>query len=227
MGHWAVQGLICNKQAQHNLNFVPRQLLPQMQVLASSSEGQDNRGIDTSGVSTQTVAELCVGLQAPTLAATGNLLMGAETEKLRLQNKRWRQSLQDQQVPTSMWTTHTGTTTLPTIHDRPTNYRNKMCPAGIATLHPAGELLSEWSQLGCPTKTGRPWSKEKIWAAVERGPHQSSLTLEALVHFAEESIEKVKAGQAKLVLLDDIKGNPPSQMKVSPISAIPHKSKAF
>ncbi len=102
-----------------------------------------------------------------------------------------------------------------------------MCPAGIATLHPAGGLLAEWSQLGCPTKTGCPWSKEEIWAAVEQGPHQSSLTPEALVHFAKESIKKVKPGQAKLVLWDNIKENPPSQQKVSPIAAIPHKSKAF
>ncbi len=63
--------------------------------------------------------------------------------------------------------------------------------------------------------------------AVERGPHQSFLTPEALVHFAKESIEKVKSGQAKLVLLDNIKENLPSQLKVSPIAAIPHKSKAF
>jgi hypothetical protein len=146
------------------------------------------------GISIQTVAESWVRLQAPTLAATGNLVTGAETDKLRLQNKRRCQSLQDQQVPISMWTTHTKMTTLPTMHDRLTNYRNEMCPAGIATFHPARELLAKWSQLGCPTKTGCPWSKEKIWVAVEQGPHQSSLTLEALIHFAEESIKKVKAG---------------------------------
>jgi len=36
-------------------------------------------------------------------------------------------------------------------------------------------------------------------------------------------------GQAKLVLClwDDIKDNPPPQLKISPIAAIPHKSKAF
>ena len=34
-------------------------------------------------------------------------------------------------------------------------------------------------------------------------------------------------GQAKLVLWDDIKHNPPPQLKISPIAAIPHKSKAF
>jgi hypothetical protein len=102
-----------------------------------------------------------------------------------------------------------------------------MCPAGIATLHPAGELLSEWSQLGCPTKTGRLWSKEEMWEAVARGPHQSSQSIEALAYFAAESAKKVKVGQAKLVLWDDIKHDPPPQLKISPIAAIPHQSKAF
>jgi len=88
--------------------------------------------------------------------------------------------------------------------------------------------LLEWSKMGCPTKTGRPWSKEEMWEAVARGPHQSSRSTEALAHFTAESAEKVRVGQAKLVLWDDIKGNPPPQLKISPIAAmIPHKSKAF
>jgi hypothetical protein len=102
-----------------------------------------------------------------------------------------------------------------------------MCPAGIATVHPAGDLLAEWSQLGCPTGMGKPWSKHEMWEAVARGPHQSSLSSEALVHFTEENIEKVQAGQAKLVMWDDIKDNPPAQLKILPIAAIPHKLKAF
>jgi hypothetical protein len=102
-----------------------------------------------------------------------------------------------------------------------------MCPAGIATLHPVGELLAKWSQLGCPTKTGWPWSKEEMWEAVTHGPHQSSLSPKALAHFVKESIVKVKAGQAKLVLWEDIKDDPPLQLKIMPIAAIPHKSKAF
>jgi hypothetical protein len=35
------------------------------------------------------------------------------------------------------------------------------------------------------------------------------------------------AGQAQIVVWDDIKDNPPPQLKVSPIAAIPHKSKDF
>ncbi len=34
-------------------------------------------------------------------------------------------------------------------------------------------------------------------------------------------------GQARIVEWDKIKDNPPTQMKVLPIAAIPHKSKAF
>jgi hypothetical protein len=75
--------------------------------------------------------------------------------------------------------------------------------------------------MGCPTKTGRPWSKEEMWEAVARGPHQSSQSPEALAHFATESAKKVRVGQAKLVLWDDIKDNPPPQLKISPIAAIP------
>ena len=157
------------------------------------------------------------GLLPPILEQTGTLLTGAETDKLRLQNRRRRHALQEQQVPTTLWSTHTGQA----------SYRNEMCPAGIATSHPAGELLSEWSQLGCPTKTGRPWSKEEMWEAVARGPHQSSRSPDAIAHFATESAEKVRVGQAKLVLWDDIKDNPPPQLKISPIATIPHKSKAF
>jgi hypothetical protein len=102
-----------------------------------------------------------------------------------------------------------------------------MCPAGIAMAHQAGDLLAELYQLGCPTKTGRPWSKKEMWEAVAQGPHQLSLSPKALAHFAEESVEKIKAGQAKLVLWNNIKDNPPTQLKISPIVAIPHKSKAF
>jgi hypothetical protein len=66
-----------------------------------------------------------------------------------------------------------------------------------------------------------------MWEAVERGPHKSSLTPTAIAHFAEESAEKVRVGQAKLVVWDDIKENPLPQLKVSPIMAQAHKSKAF
>ncbi len=50
---------------------------------------------------------------------------------------------------------------------------------------------------------------------------------EAIEHFATEIQEKIRTKQARLVAWDDIKDNPPLQLKISPIAAIPHKSKAF
>jgi hypothetical protein len=154
-------------------------------------------------------AQALKGLQPPILKQTSGFVTGAETNKLRLQNKRWRHTLQEQQVPLTLWTTHTGHASLPTKHKHPLKYRNKMCLAGIVTSHPAGEMLVKWSQLGCSTKTGQPWSKKEMWEAVAQGPHQSSLSPDALARFSAESAKKVKVGQAKLVLWDNIKDNPP------------------
>ena len=115
--------------------------------------------------------QLMEGLKPPTLDATGSLVSGKDIEKLRPQNKRTRHTLQDQQQHNSMWTTHTGTTVLPPSSPLPERWRGGMCPSGIATSHPAGELLSEWATMGCPTHTGRNWTTEELWEAVERGPH--------------------------------------------------------
>jgi hypothetical protein len=39
--------------------------------------------------------------------------------------------------------------------------------------------------------------------------------------------DKVRKGQAKVVLWDDIKDDPPKELKISPIAMIPHKSRMF
>jgi hypothetical protein len=69
--------------------------------------------------------------------------------------------------------------------------------------------------------------KAEMWEAVAQGPHRSSLLPEVIEHFWLKSIAKLVAGQAVLVRWDNIKGNPPPQLKISPIATIPHKSKAF
>jgi hypothetical protein len=167
------------------------------------------------------------GLQPHILELAGELVTGANTNKLWRQNKRQHHKLQDKQQITPVWTKHTRETTLPPSQKRNTTYLNEMCPTGLATSHPAGELLAEWSKFGCPTRTGKPWTKDEMWEVVDCRPHQSSLSPEAIAHFAKESAAKVSAGQAKLVLWDNIKDNPPPQLKISPIAAIPHKSKVF
>ncbi len=102
-----------------------------------------------------------------------------------------------------------------------------MCPAGLALHHPAADLLKEWATYGCPTHTGKPWTREDLQAAIERGPHRSALSDEAIAHFKAEVDEKVRTKQAKLVAWNSIMDNPPPELKILPIAAIPHKSKQF
>jgi hypothetical protein len=93
--------------------------------------------------------------------------------------------------------------------------------------HPAAEMLMDWATFGCPTKTGAPWSLSELEEAIARGPHQSALSPAAIEHFAEEIREKVRTKQARVVEWDAIKDNPPTELKISPITAIPHKLKAY
>ncbi len=85
----------------------------------------------------------------------------------------------------------------------------------------------DWATFGCPTKTGQPWTQADLEEAIARGPHQLALTPEAIEHFAQEIKEKVRTHQARVVAWDTMKDSPPTELKISPIAAIPHKSKAF
>ena len=60
-----------------------------------------------------------------------------------------------------------------------------------------------------------------------RGPHESVLSDEAISNLSAEAKEKVASNQARLVCYKNFKYDFPTKMKVSPIVAIPHKSKAF
>jgi hypothetical protein len=102
-----------------------------------------------------------------------------------------------------------------------------MCPSGEALHHPAAALLSEYATTGCPVETGQNWTMEQLEAAVERGPHSSALVPEAMKQHAEELEIKIQKGQAKVMLWDELKTNPPPQLKMSPFAMIPHKSKPF
>ena len=169
------------------------------------------------------------GLSQPCLNNTDEVILGHNKIKMRKENKQRRQEKQANQPVISPWTMYKGIEepTPPTDHTTRPPYRNSMCPSGRALEHPAAPTLTEWAQFGCPTKTGQPWTKEEIWDAVNRGPHQSALSKEAIEHFAIKAAEKVRTKQARIVDWDLIKDNPPKELKISPIAAIPHKSKAY
>ena len=84
-------------------------------------------------------------------------------------------------------------------------------------------MLKEFAVQGVPVDCSEDWSWSTIESAIARGPHQSALTPKALKLFEENSAYQVEAGFAKVVLWDDIKHDLPSQLKVSPVAAVPHK----
>jgi hypothetical protein len=84
-----------------------------------------------------------------------------------------------------------------------------MCPSNLALHHPATSLYKEWAAYGCPTCTGKPWTKAQMQEAVDCSPHQLVLSNEAITHFRVEVDKKVHIGQAKLVAWDSIKDDPP------------------
>ncbi len=165
------------------------------------------------------------GLQPPRLDATGARVTGADTPHHGLENERRRKALFAKQSPSTQWTRYKGEFELPPALAPLESHRGEMCPAGLSLHHPATELLREWASYGCPTHTGRPWAPTEMQEVVDCGPHCSAMSDNAIMHFGAEVAEKVKSGQAKLVAWESIKDNPPTELKISPITAIPHKSK--
>ncbi len=172
-------------------------------------------------------AEIREGLHPPRLNDDSRVVIGSDRVQLRKENKKRRREAKAEQAQRAQWTVQQGKKEISEGRDKREQYRNAMCPTGYTMKHPAADTLRQWASMGCPTRTGRQWTKEEVWQAVARGPHQSALAPEALQHFADEAREKVDKGQARVVLWDDIKDNPPPELKISPIAAIPHKSKAY
>ena len=103
-----------------------------------------------------------------------------------------------------------------------------MAPQGLAPTHEVVELLNDWENFGCPTKTGQEGTIGEIHAAINRGPHKSAIEPDAIANFVEKEVDdKVVKGQVRAVLWDDIKDNHPEQLQVSSVAAIPHKSRAY
>ena len=102
-----------------------------------------------------------------------------------------------------------------------------MHPTSFALEHEAADMLLEWSEKGCPVDTGPNWSRNQIEEAIKRGPHKSAHEDGAVEFLINETNEKVKYNYAKVVRYGDIQENLPSNLKISPVSMIPHKSKLF
>ena len=75
---------------------------------------------------------------------------------------------------------------------------------------------------GLNLKCRKRWTKDHILL-----PYPTKQSLIQYNKYKDKVTKKVRIGQAKLVAWDNIKDNPPVGLKISPIAAIPHKSKQF
>ena len=106
-------------------------------------------------------------------------------------------------------------------------FRGLMAPSGAALDHPAAPLLLELATLGCAADVGASWTMEMLEAAINKGAHPSAMTPEASAQLRAETLEKVAQGYARLVTWAELKHDPPKNLKISPIAAIPHKSRGY
>ena len=96
-----------------------------------------------------------------------------------------------------------------------------MLPTGTALRLEDLPTLSRWSLEGCEVDCGAPWPEEALAAAVERGPQKGVLS-EEMIQLVHDNVKyQVKAGFADIYLWDDLKGDPPSNLKISPVTVIP------
>jgi hypothetical protein len=93
--------------------------------------------------------------------------------------------------------------------------------------YPGGPDLLHYVLNGCPVDCGSNWSYEQLLAAITNGPHASVNDEEAATSCRKEVMDRVAEGCYRLVYWDNIKDNLPPNLKISPIAAIPHKSRKF
>jgi hypothetical protein len=102
-----------------------------------------------------------------------------------------------------------------------------MWPRGFAFAHDAAPLLNSYSTQGCPTDCGPAWTKEHIITALKRGAHPTANKPEARKYLIAQTLTKVNEKFAKIIKWGTIKDNPPTNLKISPIAMIPHKSRDY
>ena len=199
-------------------------------ALRDGCDGTDDEGDGTrykrNSAAIENSEDTPTGLQPPRLS-TNTPVTGLTTPRLRIENKRHRRKLQQEQDQPTWWTTHKGDFVPPPRKESPRHYRNNMCPRGLALHHPAASTLSEYAMKGCPTNTGANWTLEQMQNAIDRGPHISALVPDAMTQLDIEVKEKVANGQARIVYWNDIRHAPPPQLKISPIAMVEHKSRPY
>ena len=100
-------------------------------------------------------------------------------------------------------------------------------PQNDVLQHPFGNTLQIYAFHGCPVDCGPNWSKEQIEQAVQDSPNKSAKDPLAAKCCRNKVLKKVDEGFCRIVNWDNLKNNIPPTLKISPIAAIPHKSRTY
>jgi hypothetical protein len=95
-----------------------------------------------------------------------------------------------------------------------------MQPQPLADIHPFTPVMQEWRD-GIAVDCGPDWSWEVIKAVIERGPHPTARTHNAIALFKEDIEYQANAGFSKVMLWDDVKRLRPRNLKISTVALIP------
>ena len=102
-----------------------------------------------------------------------------------------------------------------------------MHPCNGALDHPAGADLLQYATEGCLVDCGQNWTITEMQAAIKNGAHKSAWSKQAQTALRREALEQVADKCMRIVKWNDIKHDPPENLKISPITAIPHKSRDY
>jgi hypothetical protein len=102
------------------------------------------------------------GLTPLFLAKQDTPATGALRNELRRQNRALQEQQQKGQNIATYWTTHWGQFFVPTNQPHLTKYKNELRPKRLALYHPVASLLKKYTTIGCPTQTGKPWTKTEM-----------------------------------------------------------------
>ena len=102
-----------------------------------------------------------------------------------------------------------------------------MEPTGPALAHAFAPTLQQYADTGCPTSVSDSFNLSQLEEAIAYGAHLSARNPKAAAALHLEVQEKVKQGYARLIPWEHLKKALPPNMRISPIAAIPHKSRDY
>ena len=109
--------------------------------------------------------------------------------------------------------------------------RGLMYPGPFAQQHPAGPMLQKFGTEGCPVDIVDKWTIQQLDQAVAYGAHPSAENPIAAKALRAETLEKVNQQFARLVPWSELRramlAGHKTHTKISPIAAIPHKSRLY